>query len=188
MLLTSNLLEPFSDVSHQPSNGCSSTLRLQATKKRSPGISLMAVYTSIVSTLRKSMNFDTASRRLARVGLGAFLAFAGVSHFRSTSSFLAQVPPFLPQPELIVYISGVVEICLGLALIFLQQRRTTVGWIVALFFAAVFPGNISQYLTHTSAFGLDTDVARAIRLAFQPILVAWALWSAGALKGRIQPR
>ena len=49
-----------------------------------------------------------------------------------------------------------------------------------MFFVAVFPGNISQYLTHTDAFGLDSDPARALRLVFQPVLVAWALWSTGA--------
>jgi uncharacterized membrane protein len=52
--------------------------------------------------------------------------------------------------------------------------------VVAAFFVAVFPGNISQLVTHTDAFGLDTDAARAIRLVFQPLLVLWALWSTGA--------
>jgi uncharacterized membrane protein len=51
---------------------------------------------------------------------------------------------------------------------------------VAVFFIAVFPGNISQYINGTDAFGLDTDQARAIRLLFQPLLVIWALWSTGA--------
>jgi uncharacterized membrane protein len=45
---------------------------------------------------------------------------------------------------------------------------------------AVFPGNISQYLTQTDAFGLNTDEARAIRLLFQPLLIIWALWATGA--------
>lgn len=45
---------------------------------------------------------------------------------------------------------------------------------------AIFPGNISQYLTGSDAFGPNSDAARAIRLLFQPVLVAWALWSTGA--------
>jgi uncharacterized membrane protein len=52
-----------------------------------------------------------------------------------------------------------------------------VGKAAAAFFVAIFPGNVSQYLTHTDGFGLDTDRKRAIRLVFQPLLVAWALWS-----------
>ena len=58
----------------------------------------------------------------------------------------------------------------------------SVGWLVAAFFVAVFPGNISQFATHSDAFGLDSDRARGIRLLFQPVLVAWALWSTGAWK------
>ena len=44
----------------------------------------------------------------------------------------------------------------------------------------MFPGNIGQYTGHVDAFGLDTDGARLTRLFFQPVLVAWALWSTGA--------
>jgi uncharacterized membrane protein len=55
-----------------------------------------------------------------------------------------------------------------------------VGVVGAAFFVAVFPGNVSQLVTRTSAFGLETDAARAIRLVFQPLLVIWALWSTGA--------
>lgn len=114
--------------------------------------------------------------------LAGFLAFAGIGHFRDTESFLAQVPPFLPAPEFIVQASGVVELGLATALFFARQRRTQVGWIVAAFFVAIFPGNISQFVTQTPAFGLDSDVARAVRLLFQPLLVVWALWCTGAYR------
>ncbi len=117
---------------------------------------------------------------IARWVLGAFLIFAGVSHFANTDSFRAQVPPWMPGPVAVVYISGVIEIALGLALLVVRGRRAHVGWVVAAFFVIVFPGNISQFLTHTDAFGLNTDVARAIRLLFQPLLVVWALWCTGA--------
>jgi uncharacterized membrane protein len=49
-----------------------------------------------------------------------------------------------------------------------------------LFFIAIFPGNINQYAEGISAFGLDSDQARLTRLFFQPVLVAWALWSTSA--------
>lgn len=52
--------------------------------------------------------------------------------------------------------------------------------MVGAFFVAIFPGNIAQYVERTDGFGLDTDRARAVRLAFQPLLVLWALWSTGA--------
>jgi uncharacterized membrane protein len=119
---------------------------------------------------------------LARLLLGAALLFAGVSHLTfARATFQAQVPTWLPlDADFVVLASGVVEISLGIALTSLGKRQAVVGTITALFFIAIFPGNISQYLTHTDAFGLNTDEARLIRLFFQPLLVLWALWSTGA--------
>ena len=123
-------------------------------------------------------------RHLARTILGVALTYAGITHLTtSRTEFQAQVPTILAsQADFVVIASGVVEILLGLSLIFLFKFRTKIGWIVALFFIAIFPGNISQYLNGTDAFGLDTDQARATRLLFQPLLVVWALWSTGAWK------
>ena len=117
---------------------------------------------------------------LARLALGVFLLIAGVGHFIATDEFTAQVPPWLPAPEFVVYASGVVEIALGLALIIVQRHRAVVGWIVAAFFVIIFPGNVWQFIEARDAFGLDSDVARAVRLLFQPVLVVWALWCTGA--------
>jgi uncharacterized membrane protein len=125
---------------------------------------------------------------LARYLLAAFMAFAGVGHFRSSEEFLAQVPTWMPAPELVVAVSGVVEIAFALALVLLARWRAQVGWALAAFFVVVFPGNISQFVTGTDAFGLDSDAARAIRLLFQPLLVVWALWCTGAWQAWRQSR
>ena len=121
-------------------------------------------------------------RTLARWLLGAALVFAGLGHLTfARQSFVAQVPQWLPLPvDVVVVASGVVEILLGLSLILLARYRVAVGWIVAAFFVAVFPGNLEQFVRGTDAFGLDSDIARAVRLVFQPVLVLWALWSTGA--------
>ena len=118
--------------------------------------------------------------------LGAALTYAGITHLTtSRTEFQAQVPTWVPlDADFVVIASGVVEILLGLSLIFLFKYRTRIGWITAAFFVAIFPGNISQYINGTDAFGLDTDQARLTRLFFQPLLVIWALWSTGAWKSR----
>jgi len=125
-------------------------------------------------------------RNLAGFLLGFALIFAGTGHFSfSRQEFQAQVPTWLPlDADFVVLASGAVEIGLGLALIFLKKYRIQVGWLTAAFFLAIFPGNISQFLTQTDAFGLNTDEARAIRLLFQPVLILWALWATGALRRR----
>jgi uncharacterized membrane protein len=134
-----------------------------------------------------------ATKFLARILLGSALIFAGVGHLTfARDTFQAQVPAWLPlDADFVVLASGVVEISLGLALTALGKRQAVVGTITALFFIAIFPGNISQYLTHTDAFGLSTDEARLIRLFFQPLLVLWALWSTGAwvwIRERVKTR
>lgn len=117
----------------------------------------------------------------ARILLGAALLFAGTSHLTwARAEFVAQVPTWLPLgTDFVVLASGVIELLFGLALV-LGRWRVAVGWAAAAFFVAIFPGNISQFTNHVDAFGLDTDRARFIRLFFQPVLVAWALWSTGA--------
>lgn len=124
----------------------------------------------------------TRIQAAARWLLGAVLLFAGVSHLTfARAEFQAQVPTWVPLgADLVVILSGVVEIALGLGLALFKSQRVLIGALAAAFFVAVFPGNISQYLTHTDAFGLDSDTKRFVRLFFQPVLVAWALWSTGA--------
>ena len=128
------------------------------------------------------MKYISAAGHIARYLLGAALIYAGVGHFTfSRLAFQAQVPPWLPlDPDFVVLASGAVEIAIGLGLIFVARYRKQIGWLTAAFFLAVFPGNISQYLTQTDAFGLNTDEARAIRLLFQPLLIVWALWATAA--------
>lgn len=125
-------------------------------------------------------------RTVARVLLGLFLVFAGTAHLTfARAEFQAQVPTWLPlDADFVVVASGVVEVLLGLALIAAWRWRVAVGFVVAAFFVAVFPGNISQYVTGTDAFGLDTDAARLIRLPFQVLLIAVALWSTAAWRDR----
>ena len=118
-------------------------------------------------------------KSLLRIGLGGFLLTAGIGHLtKLRQEFQAQVPPWIPiDPDTVVILSGIAEVSLGLALIALPRHKAKVGWITAAFFIAIFPGNIAQYVNKRDAFGLDTDEARLIRLFFQPVLVAWALWS-----------
>ncbi len=123
-------------------------------------------------------------RAVSQVALGVVLVSAGVSHLTvSRIEFQAQVPTWLSlDPDFVVISSGIVEILLGLALITLWPLRKRVGLVTALFFVAIFPGNINQFVNGIDAFGLNSDSARAVRLLFQPVLVLWALWSTGALR------
>jgi len=125
----------------------------------------------------------TKTQNFFRILLGIFMITAAFGHFTfQRADFQAQVPNWVPMDkDLVVILSGIVEIALGLAMLFLKKYRVYVGIALAAFYLLVFPGNIAQYLNGTSAFGLDTDQARLIRLFFQPVLIFLALWSTGAI-------
>jgi len=125
-------------------------------------------------------------QNVLRILLGSLMVMAGVGHLTTQrEEFLAQVPAWLPNDaafmDFVVLSSGIVEIALGLAMIFWIKNKIIAGIALAIFYILIFPGNISQYTNGIDAFGLDTDLKRLIRLFFQPVLVLWALWSTGAL-------
>ena len=126
----------------------------------------------------------STAQDVARIGLGLTLVLAGASHLTfARKPFRAQVPKWMPLDEdAVVLLSGIGEIALGTTLLATPKRyRQVAGCAAAGFFAAIFPGNIAQYRHHRDAFGLDTDEKRFGRLFFQPALIAWALWSTGAV-------
>ena len=123
---------------------------------------------------------EESIKNIARIALGAGLVFAGISHLSfARKPFQAQVPDWVPlkKDDTVVY-SGFVEIAMGTALALAPvKQRKTIGNLAAALFVLVFPGNISQFTHNRSAFGLNTDGKRFLRLFFQPALIYWALKS-----------
>lgn len=122
-------------------------------------------------------------QKVFRIILGSFMLLAAIGHLTfQRATFQAQVPSWIPlSKDLVVVLSGIVELAFGLSMLFWKKERVRVGIALAIFYVLIFPGNINQYVNHINAFGLDTDKARFIRLFFQPVLIFWALWSTGAL-------
>jgi uncharacterized membrane protein len=122
----------------------------------------------------------------ARIALGGALVLAGVSHLTvARKGFADQVPTWVPfDADDTVLVSGAAEIALGGALVALPNERHRLGILAAAFFAAVFPGNISQFVHRRDGLHLNTDLRRALRLPFQPVLIALALWSTGVIGRR----
>lgn len=112
------------------------------------------------------------------------LIIAGLGHlFWLRIEFQAQVPNWLPMnPDFVVISSGFVELILGLSLIFWKNQRSKIGRLTAVFFVFIFAGNLNQYFQGIDAFGLDSDLKRLIRLPFQPLLIAFILWSCDSIE------
>lgn len=109
------------------------------------------------------------------------MVIAGTGHLTfARIEFQAQVPNWVPMDkDLVVILSGIVEVAFGLSLIFWAKYRREIGGALAIFFVLVFPGNIAQYLNRYDAFGLNSDNLRLARLFFQPVLILATLWSTG---------
>ena len=127
---------------------------------------------------------STALERLKRplcYLMGAIYVVAGVTHFVSPDGFVQIVPPWLPAPLLLVYLSGAAEITLGLGVIYPKTRRFAAWGLVALLLA-VFPANVYMatsgvVVTGTTLGTLDpSPLVRWGRLPLQAVLVAWAWW------------
>lgn len=121
-------------------------------------------------------------RTTARWLLAALLLAAGVSHLTwGRRGYRIVVPDWSTRAtglsaDAIVVGSGVAEVMLAGAMASIPRERS-VGWLVAAFFVAVFPGNVHQWRTGRSAPMLRTDRARRNRLLLQPLLILWALWA-----------
>ncbi|KUJ62398.1 hypothetical protein AR687_08035 [Flavobacteriaceae bacterium CRH] len=129
-------------------------------------------------------NIETTSvHKFFRILLGLFMISTAIGHFTfQRIEFQAQVPDWVPMDkDLVIILSGIVELILGLGLIFLVKYKVKMGIVMAVFYVLVFPGNVTQYLNATSALNINTDQLRLARLLFQPVLIFVALWSTGAL-------
>lgn len=129
----------------------------------------------------------TIIQNIFRVLLGSIMLYIGIAHlsFRRIE-FQAQVPTWLTTDkglmDLVVLISGYVEIAFGILMILGGKFKLKTGIALGIFYILIFPGNINQYINEIDSLRLDSDNKRLIRLFFQPLLVLWAFWSTGALE------
>ena len=120
----------------------------------------------------------SALKLLSRLLLATLFVVAGILHFVRTDVFASIVPPYLPAPNLLVYLSGVFEIVGGLGLLIPKFRRIA-SWGLILLLIAVFPANLYM-ATDPDAF-VEAGVplwALYLRLPLQGVLILW-VWQSG---------
>ena len=86
-------------------------------------------------------------RLLSRYALALLFVAAGFWHFVHAATYLAIMPPVLPAPLALVYVSGVFEILGGLGLLPSRTRWLAGAGLLALL-VAVFPANVYMALAH----------------------------------------
>ena len=105
---------------------------------------------------------------------GAAFVLAGINHFYKPEFYLRMMPPILPAPLFLIYLSGIFEIALGLMLLIPRYSRLAAWGLIALL-VAVYPANIYMAM-HTELFPEFSPTAQYIRLPLQFIMLALAYW------------
>ncbi|UOQ66325.1 DoxX family protein [Hymenobacter volaticus] len=125
-------------------------------------------------------------RRFSIYLLALIFIGAGILHFAAPSPYLRIMPPYLPAPLLLVYVSGAAEIAGGLGLLFPATRQVA-GVGLVLLLVAVFPANV--YMLQAHGAGLSVPMwALWLRLPLQLVLIAWVWWSSRARFQRAKVR
>jgi uncharacterized membrane protein len=115
-------------------------------------------------------------KQVLRFLLAAFIVTAGVLHFVNPTPFVKIVPPYLPYPLELVYISGFFEILGGIGLLIPMVSQAAAWGLIALFIA-VFPANINMAVNQIHLDGIpDSPFLYWARLPFQAVLILWAWW------------
>lgn len=118
----------------------------------------------------------TSIRSGALILVALIFIAAGVTHFTNPDFFVAIVPPYLPAPLTLVYISGLFEILGGLGVLYPPTRRWAgIGLILLLI--AVFPANVYMALNPELFTELSPAIGLYIRLPLQ-LLLGWFVWVA----------
>ena len=100
----------------------------------------------------------------------------GVKHLINPQPFVQIVPPFIPHPLTLVYISGWNELLAGIGLTIPRLSKIT-AWILFVLFIAVFPANLYQAGQNIPVSGLPHDPPLIwLRFVMQILLISWAAW------------
>ena len=113
-------------------------------------------------------------KRISKCIFAVAFVIAGVNHFLNHDFYLRMMPPFLPAPLSLVYLSGVIEIALGVLLLVPHFSRLAAYGLIALLIA-VFPANIYM-AANPHLFVEYSPAALYLRLPLQLALIVWAFW------------
>ncbi len=106
--------------------------------------------------------------------LGIAFIFAGINHFVNPNFYMRIMPPVLPFPLFLIYLSGVFEIAFGILLLIPKFSRLA-AWGIVLLLIAVFPANIYMAM-NAENFPEFSPLMIYLRLPLQFVLIAWAFW------------
>ena len=113
-------------------------------------------------------------KEISKYILAGVFILGGINHFVMTDFYLRIMPPYLPAPLFLVYLSGFLETGFGIALLVPKTSRRA-AWGIILLLIAVYPANIYMAM-NTELFPDINPLIIYLRLPLQIVLIAWAFW------------
>jgi uncharacterized membrane protein len=142
-------------------------------------MSLIAFLATLASRLGVPGLADWPARM--RWAMASALVFTGVDHLVTPERYLAMMPAFVPWHAEVVFLTGLCEIAGAFGLLVPRLRRMA-GILLAIYFVCVFPANVKNALEGLRVQGLPSvQWYYWVRLAFQPLVVWWALYASGVV-------
>ncbi|OGB26689.1 MAG: hypothetical protein A3I66_03905 [Burkholderiales bacterium RIFCSPLOWO2_02_FULL_57_36] len=115
-------------------------------------------------------------RNAAALGLGILFIFTGIGHFAQTGPMVQMLPSWVPERELLVYLSGFLEFAIAIGF-FIPRFRRLAGLSAALVLVLFFPVNVYAVFNHVPMGGHAWGpVYLLIRAPLQAIILVWVYW------------
>lgn len=132
-------------------------------------------------TTEPAPRFAGLPRAIMRWMLAALFVAAGAAHISTPEPFLKITPDWVPFAPHVIFVTGLCELA-GAAALVTKPLRRWAGIALALYALCVWPANIKQALDHIVLPHIpDSWWYHGPRLAFQPVLIWWALFCAGVI-------
>ena len=136
-------------------------------------INIVIIFTLLVAPYLLAWLFQLDPITSGRVGICAVFLFAATGHFFKTSQMIEMLPPFVPGRRALIYISGFLEIALGIAILAMPDPFY-VGLVIVAYLIVIFPSNIYAAIRRIP-FGAHSMGPKylLVRLPLQLLLIRW---------------
>lgn len=120
-------------------------------------------------------NYNTASS--ARIAMSCMLLFTAIGHFAFNKGMAMMLPNFIPQKNLIVYLTGIIEVAAVIGLLIPGLRFIT-GWLLIAFFILILPANIYAAIKHIDYQKANFEGSGLNYLWFRiPLQILFIIWT-----------
>ncbi len=135
---------------------------------------MVPLFTLLTTFVILRFGLSKEPRRAARVALALMFTLTASAHFFRPASLSAMLPPQVPAPLAIIYLTGLIELCF--AALLLLRANVTLGWVIAIFLILSLPANVYSAVARVGMGG-HGPLYLLFRVPFQALLIGWAMWS-----------